>query len=519
MLFSKQRVTKVIEEQVNSELDTLAMPDKKPWKRINAVAGLILALSFGAPGKFSKNQETDQNTVITASLLENVSPVCAYADEKASVDDQQKLPRIKPEYDPEELKKLGVDAELQAKIDMAIDKGVQFFRDNFDEKRKSWVKAYNEKKFYSGGQHALSLYALLSAGVDPEDPMILDSLDSKVFKNGLKGFNRTYSQSVAGLAQIAFIRAVLNKYSDKFKMPNVLKRRVMDSLKKIKSHVEEIEQVMYDKGGWEYPGHSEVHNQPVDLSNTQYGIYFLYEAKRLVKNQKEKFKDQFDPNFTVPNEPFVKTLDYILSSQRDSVGDVKIYREQPDPRYAPIVQQVPARGWGYILDYRTATSSMTFAALICLTAIKDTYLTDDKLKEDKETLKKIDAAILSGVAWITHRFRADGNQVDEGAEPEHWKLYAMCNLERFSSLAGINFYTQTLEDGRTWQRFWYKEGAEFLINFQHSTEGSWPVADELFSSKAIEAAFALLFLNRHTEKSKTPVLPEAPVTTGGNTTE
>jgi len=94
-------------------------------------------------------------------------------------------------------------------------------------------------------------------------------------------------------------------------------------------------------------------------------------------------------------------------------------------------------------------------------------------------LADINMAIARGVDWMTQNFTID--------KPDGWEVYYLYGLERASALAQLDNYNG---------RFWYDEGAEYLLRVQDEKHGNFPGRHSPIEG----TAFALLFLTNATGK-------------------
>ena len=431
----------------------------------------------------------------TASAVRNFSPAAAAALENMGPRSASAEPKEDPKlkFSPSQLKEMeryGVSADLQTKIDVSLTEAVKFLENAYDKEKQGWPSLYN-KDLSVGGQHALATLALIVGGTHPSDEIIQGALTSKEFKR-LNSKQQTYSHAVAGLAHAYYIRAMQREYPEGKKAPTKL-FSIEDSKKALKKIAEYLEDNIHESGGWRYPGGVIDDSYKTDLSNTQYALHLLYEAKEL--------------GIRVSRRTFKKILSYVLTCQEKNGPTTTLIRESADPRYSPTKQKIKARGWGYTQNSK-ASGSMTAAGLMCQGILKTVYVNDSRLRKEKKSIKLIDDSIMEGLAWLTKEFRADTNPV----MGDTWKFYYLYGLEKSSDFLDIQSYTQTLDDGTTWTRHWYKEGAENLINWQSNT-GAWPGSNDL-SSELVSTSFAILFMKRATTGPEKEVLPKTPVTTG-----
>ena len=244
---------------------------------------------------------------------------------------------------------------------------------------------------------------------------------------------------------------------------------------------------------WRYPGGLE---GPEDLSNTQYALLALQAAARC--------------GIEVSASVYEKALAYLLENQARTGPEV--VRWLPNPSYEPGTESERygpfmggpkdhARGWAYLPGSEAYTGSMTTAGIAGLAIVKDRLRALNRL--EKETEKKIDAALVDGCAWLGKEFAVDKNPNTTGG----WHYYYLYGLERAGAMTGLRWFGK---------REWYREGAQYLIRKQEP-DGGWPSytgpdnASQQF--RTVQSCFALLFLRR---ASVPPAQPIGPVVTSGN---
>ena len=288
-----------------------------------------------------------------------------------------------------------------------------------------------------GGVTALVTYALLQAGVSPDD---------KVVAAALEQLRRTPDQStyVVSLKALAFASADPKKYA-----------------KDLQSSADWLVQMQSATGAWGYgkppafakasagrpeaagivgakgPGDDiewrRLYERP-DASNTQFAVLALSEAERA--------------GAKVPPEVWKKA----------------------DRHFR--VTQLPGGGWGYVYhdpDPAEAYGSMTAAAVASL------YLCGDRLarQESAETVADRAGAIEQGLAWIADHYTLKENPGRALA----WYYFWLYSLER----AGVTSGRRTFGD-----HDWFREGTALLAGGQRP-DGTW--TDRLYQD-----ALCLLFL-------------------------
>jgi hypothetical protein len=257
------------------------------------------------------------------------------------------------------------------------------------------------------------------------------------------------------------------------------------------------------RGGWRYPGNPIGSEEAeTDLSNTQYALLGLDVASRC--------------GVDVPAEVWIRAANYVLKEQESEGLDTSVWIENPawqpgddvTPQFLEATK-TQARGWTYAPGGKTLpTGAMTAAGLTVLSLCKERLWVAQKL--DAALRKRIDAALLQGLAWLSENFAADDNPTPGGQS--QWHFYYLYGLERAGTKMGVRWMGKN---------DWYRAGAEYLLSVQ-SKDGGWPTAAEVRTAadtsenRLTQTCFALLFLKRATEKQK-PVFPVTPPTlTGGD---
>lgn len=357
------------------------------------------------------------------------------------------------------------------RVDKAVEKAAIYIKNRQDAAdglfKDKWFHAY------PAGETALSLLALLKAGVEPDDPAInrgFAALQRAPFK-------KIYSVSIAILA----LEARYTPPPDpavKGGMQTQLRNRFKKASPADKAWLAKAAQYLVTNqrpnGLWNYPFGGDD-----DLSNAQFALLALKAAQRM--------------GFKVPETLWLKTLEYLIAKQERDGETVAPF---PVPAANGSISAInegkesttqergdyKARGWGYKPD-QGARASMTAAGVACMVICKSEL--EVKKGFDKKYGEPVDRSIRDGAAWLGQRFKSD---VHPGAELD-WLFYYLYTLERAGTLSGC-------------QRFgshdWYEEGKESILKlqrgdgaFERSTTGE---SDGILAGTCL----GLLFLKRST---------------------
>jgi len=335
-------------------------------------------------------------------------------------------------------------AEVSAqRVAAAIEAGVEFL-----EKQQRPDGRWSEYDSEPGGVTALCALALLNSGRTPEHDSVKRALG---YLEKQPDPEHTYSSS---LMIMAFAQADAKKYTLTIrKLALALAARQM-------TRGEEK-----DKGGWTYKG-------PVggsaDNSNTQFAVLALHEAEKAgVKISDQTWQLAYN------------------------------YWTQPG-------MQAPSGGYGYGVNQRDATGSMTCAAIASLIITRDRLQTADAAVIDGKLqccgAQAADTAIADAMQWMGDRFSVSRN-------PNHprsggWWLYYMYALERVGRMSGQRFFVTRAAPGRGRPEpevhDWYREGCEVLLgpNGQDPFTHSWVGIGTAEGAPEVGTAFALLFLSK-----------------------
>jgi hypothetical protein len=282
-----------------------------------------------------------------------------------------------------------------------------------------------------GGVTALCTYALLQAGVSPEDKGMAAALEH------LRGAKNQHTYVVA-------LKALARASADpaRFKA-------------ELQACADWLVEMQHPTGAWGYglssaaPGDAKAAAPPAgsksemelrrqyqrpDASNTQFAILALSEAERAGAN--------------VPADVWQKADRYFRASQ------------------------LPGGGWGYVYhdpEPEEAYGSMTAAAIASL------YLCGDRLAktESEEAAAERTAVIKRGIEWIDQHYSLAENPNRRTA----WYYFWLYGLERAGATSGRRAFGP---------HDWFREGTELLVAGQKA-DGTW-------TERLYHDALCLLFL-------------------------
>jgi hypothetical protein len=267
-----------------------------------------------------------------------------------------------------------VSAELQSKIDSAIDRGVEYLL-SVQERDGSWAE---DQRDYRAGQTALSAYALLKCGLAPEH----SALRRALLFLAQEAPKETYS---AGCWLTAM--AAARRPDAKAVMEPVLR----DLLK-------------WQRGAWTY-GATGI----ADLSNTQYAALGLRAAH--------------DVGLTIPTDAWAELAQAAMKYQEKAhvLGSQGVSR-------AGRAGEIGA-GFRYRnVGDTPVTGSMTAAGIGILAIVKECA----GARLPNALIRKMETSIEWGLAWIAAHY-----SVVENPEKDDWYFYWMYGLERVGSLLKV----------------------------------------------------------------------------------
>ncbi len=368
---------------------------------------------------------------------------------------------------------------FEARVEEGVRRGVAFLLSKYDG-NEGWGKALGTGTYgnvgvaypYAAGPTSLVCFALLKAGVPPDERTLKKAMSFLRVRHRTPGVN--YEISVLLLAVAEFAGA---KRSPDFRVGALRERRTMERYKPPegcpfkKEHwswivdlAAKIVQFQARNGGWRYYPNDFHGGGPADVSSTQFALLALSTASRC--------------GVAVPEEVFRRARDFLLAAQQ---------REGPEAAraiFTPGLEERTtdrARGFPYIPEsgepaYRRVSGGMTAAGVASLLLVREELGGDADLER----------AILDGFAWIGRYFTIPVNPgyapFLQGSYHFLW-LYA---LERSGDLA-----RREVIGGRSW----FAEGANHLLGLQRE-DGAFVDPTCMNPQDVLGTAMALLFLTR-----------------------
>jgi hypothetical protein len=369
---------------------------------------------------------------------------------------------------------------IDARIADGVKGGVAFLLSRFDPD-KGWGNALGTGTYgnaagtpypYDAGPTAFVSYALLKAGVKPDDPKL-----KKAF-----AFLRIHHRTPAVAYELSvMILAVSERAGAKgcpdFRKGELRDKRTMERFKKPEENpfpkqdwtwvvdlTRKLISYQADNGGWRYYPKDFHAGGRADISSTQFALLALSTANRC--------------GVLVPDEVFAKARGFLLASQAKEGPEVPrgIHVPGGDPDALDHARGFPYIAGSEVLPYRNITGGMTAAGVASLVLLREELGSDEAL----------DQAILDGYAWIGRYFCVE---VNPGAFPflqgsYHFVwLYA---LERCGDLGRREVIGE---------HSWFIEGANYLLSIQRE-DGAFVDETCMSPKDVLGTAFALLFLTR-----------------------
>ncbi len=319
----------------------------------------------------------------------------------------------------------------------AIDRGVRFL---LGQQRDdgSWPDILDER----GGVSSLCALALLSSGVEPDDPRMQNAL------NYLRKIRpeRTYTLS---LQTMVFARAEPDRDRDL-----------------IARNVKQLERFQLDegpnKGAWSYPYRGGTSG---DNSNSQFALLALHEAERAGVSASDRT--------------------WLLAK-----------------RYWESCQHADG-SWGYTKNDTNGTGSMTCAGITSV-AIADDRIQSLDVVVNGNHIDCCAGRPSTGQDPIDRAFVWLGKNYSVSHNPNNqlWHLYYLYGLERAGRLTARRFIPLPARAGQPDRADWYRDGADLLVHQQEGLSGFWTSRSHAENNPLIGTSFALMFLS----KGRWPVL-------------
>lgn len=306
---------------------------------------------------------------------------------------------------------------------------------------KKWAKATPKPgPLTVGGMHggftALTLVALLRAGVSPEDER---------FDKAYKWLIEQPMEQVYSRAMRAVLLGSLG--------PKRVPARLIEEDKRW------LLNAAFNDGTYGYfAANANTRALPLantaslahwrDLSNTQYGLLGIWLLS--------------DAGAEVPDK-YWKLLQRAFLSSQLSDGSWP-YVPLKDPAYA-------LHGAG--------SQSMTLAGLASLFVIWDKTCSACNAQPSSELTKSLE----SGLGWMAKNF----NPATGGAKvfPNQFQMYTLYGVERVGVAGGLKYFGD---------HNWYVESAKYTL-FRQLRDGSWPADYPVYSDPPVSTSYALMFLS------------------------
>lgn len=397
--------------------------------------------------------QSDQDSLRVASLLNSVVKQSSLTKSNGTTTGRKEIELSEGSSkeleftDAKESKNNNGDSLLSAEaVRSAIDGAIAFIK-----QRQRSVGDWNEYPGYEPGTTALATLALLTAGLDKNDPVVAKALEYLSTFTPLKQ-NQTYSIS---LQTMVFCLADPEEYREAIES-NVA-WLVERQMKTSNEHL----------GGWSYIGNNQ-ESERADNSNSQFALLALYEAELAGIN--------------VPEETWNSAEEYWVRMQNDD-GSWGYRSSSFNPSGFP-------SGYG--------TGSMTCAGISALAICSGVReLARAKIEGEsvlccQDVEDDIATRVSRGLAWLGKHFSVQTNP-GHAVGSDSYFFYYLYGLERVGRLTANRFVGQS---------DWYREGAEVLLRRKGVLSQFWNAQKDLSGNNIVSTAFALLFLS----KGRWPIL-------------
>jgi hypothetical protein len=232
------------------------------------------------------------------------------------------------------------------------------------------------------------------------------------------------------------------------------------------------------EGAWTYGG------QAVgDTSQSQYAVLACWTAHRA--------------GFEVPSRAVLNVCQWLVRTQ-DANGGFGYQPLDPGENAARVKQQnvresISLAGLGsvYICSTLLGMNPIVQRSAGAVQAIPDAFV-----PVPEPASGSLDVRLSRGLASEIKRAMNDGNRwysANYTISPTQYTYYYLYALERYQS------FRELAEDKPEAEPRWYNDGVRYLASAQNE-KGHWPPAQG-YTGDAIDACFAVLFLQRNTSKS------------------
>lgn len=381
---------------------------------------------------------------------------------------------------------LPVSATADDALNNSIDKGIAYL--------KAQIKAKNTGQ-HSYGQVALETYALISAGVSVNDPVITRNF--KILSQMVKGSTHTYSVACyifaldAAIAQLEQDHVFNNPSRIKLDNKNIGRAYRGNMATAVKTLIK----TQNPAGGWRYHAAPDFDNSNVQFAVLGLGVgakrgipvpHKVWEGvyKHFVGGQQKNGpvtpariklekpeEDRRVEALRLISEEETKPKPRKPSKKKKpaSKGRTIVLKPEDDPIVGTEKVVVKVRGWDYE-NKGGATWNMTCAGVSSCLILRENI----KGNIDKEGWKKLNASIADGYGYLM------------GAWTPFVSLYGLYSLEKVADIGGVKLFNE---------RDWYAEARDHLIGFQQP-DGSWAGGAAHGENHRVATSFALLVLKR-----------------------
>ena len=381
---------------------------------------------------------------------------------------------------------LQVSASADDALNTSIDKGVAYL--------KAQIKAKNTGQ-HSYGQVALETYALISAGVSVNDPVITQNF--KILTQMVKGSTHTYSVACYIFALDAAIAQLEQDHM--FDSPGRLKGENKNIGRLFRANmataVKTLIKTQNPSGAWRYFAANDFDNSNVQFAVLGLGVgakrgipippkvwegvykHFVGGQQKngpvtpsRIKLEKPEEDRRVQALRLVSEEEARPKPKKTSRRKKDTVkGRTIVLKPEDDPIVGTEEVVVKVRGWDYE-NKGGATWNMSCAGLSSCLILRANI----KGNIDKDGWKKLNTSIADGYGYLM------------GAWTPFASLYGLYSLEKVADIGGVKLFNE---------HDWYAEARDHLIGFQQP-DGSWAGGNAHGENHRVATSFALLVLKR-----------------------
>lgn len=381
---------------------------------------------------------------------------------------------------------LPVGVRADEPLNNAVDKGVEYL--------KAQIRAKNTGQ-HSYGQVALETYALISAGVSVNDPII--TMNFKILAQMVKGSTHTYSLACyifaldAAIAQLEQDHAL--SYPGKVRGAN--KNIGKNYLGYMATAVKTLTKTQNPSGAWRYFATNDFDNSNVQFAVLGLGVgskrgipiprkvwdgiykHFVEGQQKAGPVTSARIKlgkpeeDRRLQELKLVSEKPAASRPKITSRKKRGLpkGRTVVLKPEDDPIVGTEKVVVKVRGWDYE-NKGGATWNMSCAGLSSCLILRENIKGDI----DKEGWKKLNTAIADGYGYLM------------GTWTPFMSLYGLYSLEKVADIGGVKLFNE---------HDWYAEAKAHLVGFQ-LPDGSWAGGNAHGENPRVATSFALLVLKR-----------------------